>query len=50
MPDLSPYARQLRELADALDAQSEQTDESLTPHPDTLKVIDGRHTTRGQTN
>ncbi|MCZ4611987.1 hypothetical protein O3S80_51255 [Streptomyces sp. Lzd4kr] len=50
MPDLSRYARQLRELADALDAQSEQTDESLTPHPDTLKVIDGRHTTRGQIN
>ncbi|WP_055615173.1 hypothetical protein [Streptomyces phaeochromogenes] len=50
MPDLPRYARQLRELADVLDAQSDQTDESLTPHPDTMKVIAGRHTTRGQIN
>ncbi|MGW4490552.1 hypothetical protein [Streptomyces sp. NPDC004376] len=50
MPDLSRHARQLRELADALDAQSDPTDDLLTPHPDTLEVINGRHTSRGQFN
>ncbi|MCX4579060.1 hypothetical protein ABT215_12285 [Streptomyces sp900105755] len=50
MPDLSHHARQLRELADALDAQSDPTDNPLAPHPDTLEVINGRHTSRGQIN
>ncbi|WP_230194128.1 hypothetical protein [Streptomyces coriariae] len=50
MPDHSPYARRLREIADALDAESQQTDEVLTPHPDTLDVIRNRHTKRGQFN
>ncbi|MDX3435706.1 hypothetical protein [Streptomyces stelliscabiei] len=50
MPDLSHHARQLRELADALDAQSELTEDPLAPHPDTLEVVDGRHTSRGQIN
>ncbi|GAA3848365.1 hypothetical protein GCM10022403_095070 [Streptomyces coacervatus] len=50
MADLSHHARQLRELADALDAQSDPTDDPLAPHPDTLEVISGRHTSRGQIN
>ena len=50
MPDLSRHARQLRELADALDAQSDLTDDPLTPHADTLEVINGRNTGRGQIN
>lgn len=50
MPDLSHHARQLRELADALDAQSELTEDPLAPHPDTLEVVDARHTSRGQIN
>ncbi|MET7780161.1 hypothetical protein ABZU94_32120 [Streptomyces mirabilis] len=50
MPDLSHHARQLREMADALDAQSEDTEDALAPHPDTLEVINGRHTGRGQIN
>ncbi|MFF2463587.1 hypothetical protein [Streptomyces mirabilis] len=50
MPDHSPYARRLREIADALDAEFEPTDDALTPHPDTLDVISNRHTKRGQLN
>ncbi|MFJ9562797.1 hypothetical protein ACIRQQ_22465 [Streptomyces fuscichromogenes] len=51
MPDHSPYARQLREIADALDAQCQPTDDdALTPHPDTLDIIRNRHTKRGQLN
>jgi hypothetical protein len=50
VPDLSRHARQLRELADDLDAQSDPTDDPLAPHPDTLEVISGRHTNRGQIN
>ncbi|MGW3669364.1 hypothetical protein [Streptomyces sp. NPDC005141] len=50
MPDLSRHARRLRELADALDTQSDLTDDPLVPHPDTLKVIGGRNTSRGQIN
>jgi hypothetical protein len=50
VPDHSPYARQLREIADALDAQCQPTDDALTPHPDTLDVISNRHTKRGQLN
>ncbi|MGW3667169.1 hypothetical protein [Streptomyces sp. NPDC005141] len=50
MPDLSRHTRQLRELADALDAQSDLTDDPLVPHPGTLEVIGGRHTSRGQIN
>ncbi|WP_415942097.1 hypothetical protein [Streptomyces sp. 067-1] len=42
MPDHSPYARRLREIADALNAEFQPTDESLTPHPDTLNDIKGR--------
>ncbi|SEE79932.1 hypothetical protein SAMN05216489_08344 [Streptomyces sp. 3213] len=50
MPDLSQHARQLRTLADALDAQSDLIDAPLAPHPDTLEIINGRHTSRGQIN
>ncbi|WP_037620221.1 hypothetical protein [Streptomyces aureus] len=50
MPDLSHHARQLRAVADALETQSDQTDDLLVPHPDTLEIINGRHTSRGQIN
>ncbi|MFE3855148.1 hypothetical protein ACFXPN_28945 [Streptomyces griseorubiginosus] len=50
MPDHSLYARRLREIADALDAEPQQADDVLTPHPDTLDVIRNRHTKRGQFN
>ncbi|MFK4184308.1 hypothetical protein ACI2L4_09840 [Streptomyces sparsogenes] len=50
MPDHSAYARQLRDIADALDAEFQPTDDALTPHPDTLDVIKNRHTKRGQLN
>ncbi|WP_371662995.1 hypothetical protein [Streptomyces sp. NBC_00280] len=50
MPNHSPYARRLREIADALDAEVQPTDDALTPHPDTLEVIRNRHTKRGQLN
>ncbi|WP_416974647.1 hypothetical protein [Streptomyces sp. 4F14] len=50
MPDFSHHARQLRAVADALEAQSDQTGGLLLPHPDTLKILNGRHTTRGQIN
>jgi hypothetical protein len=42
VPDLSPYAAQLRGLADALEAQSEPNDDPFTPHADTLEVINNR--------
>jgi hypothetical protein len=50
VPDHSPYARRLREIADALDTGFQPTDDALTPHPDTLSVIRDRHTKRGQLN
>ena len=50
MPDHSLYSRWLREIADALDAECEPTDDALSPHPDTLDVISNRHTKRGQLN
>jgi hypothetical protein len=50
MPDLSRHVLQLRELADALDSQSDLTDDPLLPYPDTLELIHGRHTSRGQIN
>jgi hypothetical protein len=50
VPDQSPYARRLREIADALDAEPQPTNDVLTPHPDTLDVISNRHTKRGQLN
>ncbi|WP_405542513.1 hypothetical protein OG478_12570 [Streptomyces phaeochromogenes] len=50
MPDLSHHARRLRDMADTLDAQSQPADDPFTPHPDTLKVIENRHTKRGQLN
>lgn len=50
MPAPSPYARRLREIADALDSELQPTDDFLTPHPDTLDVIRNRHTKRGQLN
>ncbi|WP_155058855.1 hypothetical protein [Streptomyces blattellae] len=50
MSDQSPYARRLREIADALDAEPQPTDNVLTPHPATLDVIRNRHTKRGQLN
>ncbi|MGW0868937.1 hypothetical protein ACWD3Z_00435 [Streptomyces sp. NPDC002740] len=50
MPDLSHHARRLREMADALDAQSQPTNVSFTPHPETMEIIGSRHTKRGQLN
>ncbi|MER7922385.1 hypothetical protein ABTY96_04510 [Streptomyces sp. NPDC096057] len=50
MPDLSHHARRLRDIADALEAESQPNDDPFTPHPDTLKVINDRHTKRGQLN
>lgn len=50
MPDHSLYARRLREIADALDAECQPTDDLLTPHPKTLEAISNRHTKRGQLN
>ena len=50
MPDLSHHARQLRAVADSLEAQLDFAVDPLTPHPDTLEVLNSRHTTRGQIN
>ncbi|MFJ9379968.1 hypothetical protein [Streptomyces sp. NPDC101455] len=50
MPDLSHHARLLRDIADALEAQPHPTDDPLIPHPDTLDVINNRHTRRSQLN
>lgn len=50
MPDLSHHARQLRDLADALEAQSGPREDPFEPHPDTLEIVSGRHITRGQLN
>ncbi|MDQ0772717.1 hypothetical protein QF026_001183 [Streptomyces aurantiacus] len=50
MPDLSHHARQLRDLADLLEAQSGSLQDPYTPHPDTWNIVSGRHTSRGQLN
>ncbi|WP_427918682.1 hypothetical protein [Streptomyces sp. cg40] len=50
MADHSLYARRLREIADALDAEFPPTSDTRTPHPDTLDIIRNRHTKRGQFN
>jgi hypothetical protein len=50
VPDLSHHARRLRDIADALGAQSKPTDDPLTPHPETAAVIADRHIKRGQLN
>ncbi|MFJ2719788.1 hypothetical protein [Streptomyces sp. NPDC087437] len=50
MPDLSSHASQLRNLADTLEAQSQATDDPFTPHPDTVDLVNNRHTKRGQLN
>lgn len=50
MPDLPSRVSQLRNLADALEAQSEATADPFTPHPDTVDVVNNRHTKRGQLN
>ncbi|MFF7984202.1 hypothetical protein ACFZDK_34670 [Streptomyces sp. NPDC007901] len=50
MPNLSHHARRLRDVADALEAQSEPADDPLTPHPDTLAVVGDRRIKRGQLN
>ncbi|WP_405956619.1 hypothetical protein [Streptomyces phaeochromogenes] len=50
MPDHTQHARRLRDIADALEAVSQPADGALTPHPDTLEVINNRHTKRGQLN
>ncbi|ATL27349.1 hypothetical protein [Streptomyces formicae] len=50
MPDLSHHARRLRDIADALGAQSKPTDDPLTPHAETAAVIADRHIKRGQLN
>ncbi|GHA54138.1 hypothetical protein GCM10010372_62870 [Streptomyces tauricus] len=49
MPDLSHHARQLRDLANALEAQSGLEDPYAT-HPETMEIVSGRHTSRGQLN
>jgi hypothetical protein len=49
--DLSHHARRLRDIAAALDLmQPAITDDPFTPHPDTLRIINSRHTTRSQLN
>ena len=50
MPDLTYHARRLRDIADALEAQSEPAEDPLTPHPDSLTILGNRHTKRGQLN
>ncbi|CAL9437048.1 hypothetical protein [Streptomyces sp. enrichment culture] len=50
MPDHTHHIRQLRDLADILEAQSDPTPDPYAPHPDTQAIIEGRHTTRGQLN
>ncbi|GHE28978.1 hypothetical protein ACPCAG_13810 [Streptomyces pseudogriseolus] len=50
MHNVATYVGQLRAVADALEAQSESQGDPLAPHPDTLKVINSRHTKRGQLN
>ncbi|GAA1435030.1 hypothetical protein GCM10009601_60410 [Streptomyces thermospinosisporus] len=50
MPDLAHHARRLREMADALEAQSQPAEDPFTPHPNTLEIISNRHTKRGQLN
>ncbi|MFE6820980.1 hypothetical protein [Streptomyces sp. NPDC057690] len=50
MPDLSHHARRLREMADALEAQSQPTNDAFSPHPDTMEIIGNRHTKRRQLN
>ncbi|MFI1044930.1 hypothetical protein ACH4U3_03805 [Streptomyces griseoruber] len=50
MPDHSHHARRLHEIADALDAEPQPSDDVLAPHPDTLDIIRNRHTKRGQLN
>ncbi|WP_326718247.1 hypothetical protein OHT59_01015 [Streptomyces sp. NBC_00243] len=50
MPDLSHHARQLRELADVLEAQSGSLRDPYAPHPETWEIVSGRHTSRGQLN
>ncbi|WP_405954881.1 hypothetical protein [Streptomyces phaeochromogenes] len=50
MPDLSHHARQLRDLADVLEAQSGLIEDPYAPHPDTREIVSGRHTSRGQLN
>ncbi|MFD9196458.1 hypothetical protein ACFWCA_50770 [Streptomyces phaeochromogenes] len=50
MPDLAHHARRLRELADALEAQSQPAEDPFTPHSKTLEIISNRRTQRGQLN
>ncbi|MEV7734381.1 hypothetical protein AB0O75_20270 [Streptomyces sp. NPDC088921] len=50
MPDHSLYARRLREIADALDAEAQPFEDVLAPHPDTMDIIRNRHARRGQLN
>lgn len=50
MPDLAHHARRLRELADALEAESQPAEDPFTPHPKTLEIISNRRTQRGQLN
>lgn len=50
MPDLTHHVSRLREIADALDAQSQPANDPFATHPDTLRVIDSRNATRSQLN
>jgi hypothetical protein len=50
VPDLSQHARQLRVVADALEAQSDPGDDPLATHPDTLEIVNGRRVSRRQIN
>ncbi|MFD8736585.1 hypothetical protein ACFV06_16960 [Streptomyces sp. NPDC059618] len=50
MTDHAHYARRLRDIADALEANDVRTHDALTPHPDSLTIINNRQTKRGQLN
>lgn len=50
MPDHTHHIRLLRDLANALESQSNPANDPFTPHPDTQLIIAARHTSRGQLN
>lgn len=50
MPDHSHQVRLLRNLADALEAQSDSADDPFAPHPNTQIILNTRHTSRSQLN
>ncbi len=50
MPELDHHARRLREIADALEAQSSPAEDPYQIHPDSLALINSRTTKRSQLN